>query len=124
MLFSATDLPFYTDGQFTKIGIEKLVALIPKTRSHLVCYHAVFTPNARLRKKVVAKSPKAKRGEGSEHAKGYTKNRMACWHRLMRRVFEIDVFKCPKCKGLMTNVSSIIQRAVIREYSQAPAAAW
>jgi len=71
--------PFYTDGQFAKIGIEKLVALIPKPRSHLVRYHGVFTPNARLRKKVVAKAPKAKRGEGGEHTKGCTKKRMD-WH--------------------------------------------
>ena len=106
--------PFYTDGQFAKIGIEKLVALIPKPRSHLVRYHGVFTPNARLRKKVVAKAPKAKRGEGSEHAKGCTRKRME-WHRLMRRVFEIDVLECPKCKGRMTNVSFIIQRTVIRK---------
>ena len=97
-----------------KIGIQKLVALIPKPRSHLVRYHGVFTPNARLRKEVVAKAPKSKRGEGSELAKGCTKKRMA-WHRLMRRVFEIDVLQCPKCKGRMTNVSFIIQRTVIRK---------
>ena len=90
------------------------MALIPKPRSHLVRYHGEFGPNARLRKKVVAKSPKAKRGEGSEHAKGCTKKRMA-WHRLMRRVFEIDVLECPKCKRRMTMVSFIIQRAVIQK---------
>ena len=47
--------PFYTDGQFAKIGIEKLVAWIPKPRMHLVRYDGVFTPNSGLRKKVVAK---------------------------------------------------------------------
>ena len=30
----------------------KLVSIIPKPRSHLVCYHRVFTPNTRLRKQV------------------------------------------------------------------------
>ena len=54
-----------------------------------------------------------KRG-GDRTPKGCTRKRMA-WHRLMRRVFEIDVLQCPKCKGRMTMVSFIIQRSVIRK---------
>ena len=47
-------------------SIAKLVALIPKRRSHLVCCHGVFAPNAWLREIVVVKAPKFKSGEGSE----------------------------------------------------------
>ena len=74
---------------------EKLVALIPPPKTHLVekLSSGSFAPNCKYRKKIVLK-PQVKKdfhfeGEDEEHrVKNYK------WAELLARVFGIDVLKC------------------------------
>ena len=74
--------------------IEKLTALIPPPRSHLVRWSGSFAPNSKYRKKIVL-NPGEKKGfdfEGKKTKKNYR------WAELLARVFGIDVLLCP-CGG-------------------------
>ena len=52
--------------------VAKLAALVPPPRCHMVRYHGILAPAAKRR---------------------YT------WAELMKRVFRVDVFECPRCHG-------------------------
>jgi hypothetical protein len=76
--------------------MEKLAALVPPPRVNLVRYHGVLAPAARHRANVVPKVEKP-----------ITNPRNYSWAELMRRVFAIDVLKCPKCHGRMRVLTAI-----------------
>lgn len=86
--------------------IEKLCALVPPPRQHLVTYHGVLAPNARLRDQVV---PKAKEGRACrrvrknpiplEASTEEEKRRRYTFAELMRRVCNVEVLRCPQLSG-------------------------
>lgn len=92
--------------------LRKLAALLPPPRSHLVRFHGVFAPNAKLRPEVVLAPPGPKRRGQEERGapgapEGGTKDRCrrpplkpkVSWAQLLRRSFEVDVLECPSCGG-------------------------
>ncbi|MCZ2142005.1 MAG: transposase [Ignavibacteriales bacterium] len=87
--------------------IEKLVALIPQPRIHLTRFHGVLAPNHAWRKSVVPE-PKKKKEDGSKCHHGRMK-----WAELLKRVFQIDLKKCPDCAGEVKFVSAIMKRDVV-----------
>ncbi len=80
--------------------IEKLIALIPPRRSPLAHYSGVFEPNFMLidetilcpgkRKDTVSRSMCGAKSKNAKVGDGYRA-------RLLRRVFSIDVSRCPHC---------------------------
>ena len=92
--------------------MQRLAALIPRPRLHLIRFHGVLAPNAKLRSKVVPVSPqKTTAGEGDcdhEHSKPL---RMT-GARLLKRVFDIDIEQC-KCGGKLKLIAVIEEPAVI-----------
>ena len=74
--------------------MQRLGALVPRPRLHLIRFHGVLAPNAKLRSKVVSVSPQLTvTGEGDcQHARG-APMRMT-WARLLKRVFDIGVERC------------------------------
>ncbi len=78
--------------------MEKLAALVPVPRGHLVRYHGVFAPNHRLRRVVVPRrtdglAPCGRRPRGGlVPADG-----RAPWAQLLRRVWGTDVLRCATC---------------------------
>jgi putative transposase len=95
--------------------IEKLCVLIPPPRFHLLRFHGVLAPRARLRSEVVPSSRGAAEPRGGAPAPGPAVPDHGCppssaaksfsWAALMKRVFEIDVLRCPCCGGRRRIVS-------------------
>ena len=97
--------------------IERLVSLIPAPRSNLLIYHGFLAPNARLRSAVVPgrkEEPEdacclgeAERERDAEDFPARRRQRLS-WAQLLKRVFGIDVLKCPRCaKGRLQLIAFI-----------------
>ena len=123
-----------TTGMLFEPGelIEKLVALVPAPRGHLVRYHGVLAPHARWRAQVVGdrreeQGPEAE-GPGQAAVPGDApgpestvetrelRERRLSWAQLMLRVFEVDVLKCPDCGGRRALIAVITQPEVIAAF--------
>lgn len=89
--------------------MQRLAALVPRPRLHLIRFHGVLAPNARLRAAIVPGPPES--GPADEDAHG-TPARMN-WARLLKRVFAIDVEHCPQCGGALKIIAAIEEPAVI-----------
>jgi len=92
--------------------VEKLAAIIPPPRLHMVRYHGVLAPRAGCRREVVgARKPKGDErkvladDDGNDCA--HAPCRWMPWAKLMRRVFAIDVLECPKCGGKMKILATL-----------------
>ena len=95
--------------------LEKVSALVPAPRSHLVRYSGVLAPASKWRPLIVPEpaipstvppTPAATAQEALEpgpcrHDRNYT------WAELMKRVWELDVLECPRCRGRMKIVAAI-----------------
>jgi len=93
--------------------IEKLVALVPRPRVHLVRYHGVLAPHSKWRKEVVPTPPKTSSEiDDLKEAPGSRAKRIS-WARLLKRVFDIDVTSCFSCRGEVKVIAAILERAVI-----------
>ena len=72
--------------------MQRLAALVPRPRLHLIRFHGVLAPNAKLRAAVIPKPAQKDSAPAHEHAHGQAA-RMS-WTRLLKRVFDIDVERC------------------------------
>ena len=104
--------------------LEKVVALMPRTWTHLVRYHGVIAPNAKLRPLVIgagALMPVSQDGgdasaqEGQGGVRGGAR-RVILWAELMRRVIMVDVLCCPRCGHSMTLNSVLTDPDVIQPF--------
>ncbi len=108
----------FTDGTthvlFSQMElVEKLIALIPRPRVHIVRYHGILAPHAAARSQVVPKPElKATKVESEVEEAGSKAKRMS-WARLLKRVFDFDVTVCFSCQGAVKIIAAILERAVI-----------
>ena len=85
--------------------MQRLAALVPRPRLHLIRFHGVLATNAKLRSLVVPQRPPK-----DEQAPGVAASGVQCeaetvqvrparisWARLHKRVFDIDRQRCPHC---------------------------
>jgi len=96
--------------------LEKLAALTPRPEINLVLYHGVLAPHARWRAEVVA-SRRTGRDQATDlraGAAGAPRPRYWSWALLMRRAFDLDVLRCPRCAGRMQLIATIEDPAVIQ----------
>ena len=102
--------------------LEKLAALTPRPAINLVFYHGVLAPYARWRPDVVAygrpegdpaTGPKETMGRAEGERQGAAKPRSWTWAALMRRAFDLDVLRCPRCAGRVELIGTIDDPAVI-----------
>ena len=93
--------------------IQRLAALVPRPRLHLIRFHGVLAPNAKLRSKVVPVPAQATTaGEGDcDHA--HSAPVRMTWARLLKRVFDIDVEHCKACGGKLNIIAVIEEPDVI-----------
>ena len=91
--------------------MQRLAALVPRPRLHLIRFHGVLAPNARLRAAIVPGPAQSTSKHAADHAHG-APARMS-WARLLKRVFDIDVERCPHCGGDLKIISAIEEPAVI-----------
>jgi hypothetical protein len=75
--------------------MQRLAALVPRPRLHLIRCHGVPAPHAKLRSKVVpTPAQQTTEGEGDcNHA--HSKPLRMTWARLPKRVFDIDIEQRP-----------------------------
>ena len=91
--------------------MQRLAALAPRPRLHLIRFHGVLAPNAKLRSEIVPDPPENTREHAADHAHG-APARMS-WARLLKRVFEIDIEHCPQCGERLKIIAAIEEPAVI-----------
>jgi hypothetical protein len=104
--------------------MQRLAALVPRPRLHLIRYHGVLAPNARLRPLVVPQEPSAQAQAATEAAVAaaceaetvQAQPRRISWARLLKRVFDIDMQHCPNCGGgELKIIAAILERPVIEK---------
>ena len=78
--------------------MQRLAALVPRPRLHLIRFHGVLAPNAKLRSQVVPKPTHDAAAHTCEHAQAHSAPVRMSWARLLKRVFDIDMERC-ECGG-------------------------
>jgi hypothetical protein len=91
--------------------MQRLAALVPRPRLHLIRFHGVLAPHARLRAAIVPGPRQNTSQPAHEHAHG-TPRRMS-WARLLKRGFDIDIEHCAACGGALKTIAAIEEPAVI-----------
>ena len=97
--------------------IEKLAALVPPPRVHLIRYHGVLAPHAADRAQIVPTPPAtpSATAAGTELTPGSPVQRLQ-WAPLLARVFSLEVTVCPRCGGPMRMSAALTDPDSIRTY--------
>ena len=96
--------------------MQRLAALVPRPRLHLIRFHGVLAPNAKHRPLVVPQKPHVQEAASEATAAAECEVETAqarpqriSWVRQLKRVVDIDMQHCPNCGGgklLITSASS------------------
>jgi hypothetical protein len=95
--------------------MQRLAALVPRPRLHLIRFHGVLAPHAKLRAQIVPSAPLNAHEPCDHHAQSppaLAPARMN-WACLLKRVFDIDVEHCPNCGGRLMIIAAIVDPALI-----------
>ena len=103
--------------------MQRLAALVPRPRLHLIRFHGVLAPNAKLRALVVPQvvpqesEPAAQQAKPAECEANCAHHRPVrlSWAKLLKRVFEIDMEHCPNCGGQLKIIAAILEQPVIEK---------
>ncbi|NDY93968.1 transposase [Ideonella livida] len=104
--------------------MQRLAALVPRPRLHLIRFHGVLAPNAKLRPLVVPQrrleqeEPATETAAASECEVETVQARPSriSWARLLKRVFDIDMQHCPNCgAGELKIIAAILERPEIEK---------
>jgi hypothetical protein len=104
--------------------MQRLAALVPRSRLHLIRFHGVLAPNARLRLLVVPQGPLEQEEPATEAAAAaecevqtvQARPHRIGWARLLKWVFDIDMQHCPNCGGgELKIIAAILERPVIEK---------
>ena len=74
--------------------LEKLAALVPLPRAHLVRYSGCLAPHSKLRAAIIP----TLRQQGADGDESKTGTPYWHWARLLGRVFDLDMATCPFCR--------------------------
>jgi hypothetical protein len=92
--------------------LEKPAALVPLPRVHLVCYGGCLTPHSHLRGAIIPTPCQ----QGLEEQEDRTASPRWSWARLLKRVFALDMARCPWCqRGTLRIIAAITHGEVIRK---------
>jgi len=97
--------------------LERLAALTPRPEINLLLYHGVLASHARWRTEVVTyrHAERDRATDPRTEAEGAPRPRYWTWALLMRRAFDLDVLRCPRCAGRMQLIATIEDPAVIQQ---------
>ncbi len=110
----------YTDGTshllFSGVEfVEKLAALIPPARIHLIRFFGCLAPHAKIRAHIVPQlPPDSESAADPPKAAPQRPARAKKWAELLARVFGLDMQKCVDCGGPLKIVSAILEPHAIR----------
>ena len=93
--------------------MERLAALVPRLRLHLIRFHGVLVPNAKWRSKIIPSPPEPATEPSCDHAHGQGAPARMSWARLLKRVFDIDIEQCTNCGGALKIIAAIEDPPVI-----------
>jgi Putative transposase len=93
--------------------MERLAALVPRPRLHLIRFHGVLAPNAKLRSQIVPAPPERATEPPTDHAQAQREPPRMSWAQLIKRVFDIDIEHCPNCGGALKIIAAIEDPPVI-----------
>jgi len=99
--------------------MQRLAALVPRPRLHLIRFHGVLAPNAKLRALVVPQEPEApaqesKTAECEANCAHHRPVRLS-WAKLLKRVFQLNLEHCPNCGGELKVIAAILEAPVIEK---------
>ena len=86
---------------------------VPRPRLHLIRFHGVLAPDAKLRSKIIPAPAERATEPPTDHAQGQGETPRMSWARLLKRVFDIDVKHCPNCGGALKIIAAIEDPPVI-----------
>ena len=94
--------------------MQWLAALVSRPRLHLIRFHGVLAPNAKLRSKVVPAPEQATTaGAGDcKHVHAHSAPVRMSWGRLLKRVFDIDIERCA-CGGKLKIIAVLSTEPVL-----------
>jgi hypothetical protein len=104
--------------------MQRLAALVPRPRLHLIRFQGVPAPNAKLRFLVVPQPPAAQAQtsaeaadtDGCENETVQARPHRINWARLLKRVFDIDMQQCPnRGSGEFQIIVAILERPVVEK---------
>src|SRR5439155_13201288 len=107
----------YTAGIRLSPGelLEKLAALVPLPRVHLVRYGGCLAPHSHLRGAIIP----TPRQQGVDEEESDTGSPRWSWARLLKRVFALDMARCPWCqRGALRLIAAITHGEVIQKILQ------
>jgi hypothetical protein len=82
---------------------------VPRPRLHLIRFHGVLAPHAKLRSQIIPSPPE----DTTVHVHAQGAPARISWARLLRRVFDIDIEHCPNCGGALKIIAAIEAPPVI-----------
>jgi hypothetical protein len=91
--------------------MQRLAVLVPRPRLHLIRFHGVLAPNAKLRSEIIPSPPEQATEHSTIDARG-TPARLS-WARLLKQVFDIDIERCLNCGGSLKIIAAIEDPPVI-----------
>jgi hypothetical protein len=92
--------------------LEKLAALVPLPHVHLVRYGGCLAPHSHLRGAILP----TPRQQGLDGPEACPPSPRWSWARLLQRVFDVDMARCPLCQqGTLRIIAVITQGAVIHK---------
>ena len=98
--------------------IARITAHIPKKGSKQIIYYGAYSQAWRGRERRQGVLPKAPAEEepasSMQDRSPYSRRRRQQWAALLKKVWDIDALKCPKCGGNMKVISIIEQPSVIK----------
>jgi hypothetical protein len=86
--------------------LEKLAAIVPLPRVHLVRYAGCLAPHSKLRAAIIP-TPRQQGVDGDETKTGTS---YWNWARLLGRVFDLDMATCPFCRRGSLRIMAVITR--------------
>jgi hypothetical protein len=101
--------------------LSRLTALVPRPRTNTLRFHGVYAPHARLRKEVVPDPDEAlaRRRCQCSSDDPITRSLRLSWAELLAHVFQVDVFRCPRCASRMSRIAWITEKEVIQRILRA-----
>ncbi len=101
--------------------LARILVHVPAPRLHAIRYFGAYSAVVRARRRT-ASSPPLKPGAQPTDSSGdsaddspYLQARRLCWADLIRRIYEIDPLRCPRCGETMRILAFITERRVIRK---------
>ena len=90
--------------------LEKLAAIVPLPRAHLVRYAGCLAPHSKLRDAIIP-TPRQQGVDGNETRTGTPR---WSWASLLGRVFDLAMATCPWCRrGSLRIIAAMTQESVI-----------